>query len=438
MTAHRLFRSFPVGAWRHAVLAAALGAATLLAWVTPVGEPPDELDHLDTVHYFQNHAWPPPLGADEVVYTAYGTSRAFNGEWSYWLLGRLSAAAASIVPAATEPFALRLWSVAALAALLAPLLYWPSALFRLDLVAVFLVTVPQLLYVCSYVNGDAWTIAAATWLLRVGLAIFERPEESLGVRFGVAVGLCLGTKPNAWVVVPFAFAAAVSGWRRAARTPWRRLALGALACLALLGPLRLSHPPWSQGGLNRSLAHVEARSRHARPEFDPRRPTAPGFMLRARGAGFDEVILNPDWWKRTAGSAYALFGPMTRVPPRSLLAGAALVWLLLLALQLERRAATGPFEDGRSAVVAGSSMVVAAMLLVAAWHSWNFDYQPQGRYLFPIFGPLGLLLCGIETERKRWRKGALLALALLALVIIVWLLVTTVGEPLSPAAVAVE
>jgi len=408
------------GVRRHFLLAAAVSVALLLAVVTPIGDPPDELDHLAAVRYFQQHAAPPPLGSDEVWYTAYGTSRVFNGEWSYWLLGRLSAAAAEVLPAAGEPRALRLWSVAALAATLAPLLYWPSRRFRLDLVALFVASVPQVLYVGSYVNGDAWTIAAATWVLRLGLAIWEQPEATLGLPFGVAIGLALGTKPNGWILMPFALAGAASGWRRAGSRRWRQAGLAALAATAVLAPQQLIQPTWSRAGSLVAAQRLEARLRHARPEFDPRRPTAPGYMLRARGVPLSDVALSSDWWRRTAGSAYALFGPMTRVPPRSLLALAALLWLALAALQVEHRWRAGP-DPATAPVVGGAAIAVGALVTLALWYSWSYDYQPQGRYLLPAIAPLGLLLCGIEIERRRWRDGALAALLIVASAVVAWL-----------------
>ena len=401
------------------VLAAAVGAAVALALGTPAGVHPDEIDHFEAVRYFQRHAWPPPPGSDAVWYSAYGWSRVYSGEWIYWAIGRLSAAAAGVDPAAASLRAARLLNALSLVALLAPLLFGRSRFFRLDLCGVFLASIPQVVYVASYLDDDAWTMATAAALLRVALGVYERDGRGGWAPFGLLLGLALGAKRNAWVIVPFALALAMAGWRRSPARRWRGPLGALLLALALVAPLRLVYPLSQPGDFGAALAAM--RSERARPDLDPSAPSAPGFRLRARGAGIDEVLLAADWWKRSAGSAYGLFGAMTLVAPRPLYLAAAALGLLLAGLQLEawwRRARGDPEPRGR--ILAGAAAAVVAMVAAAVFHSWSFDYQPQGRYLFPALAPLALLVTGLDSPRPRLRAGVLAALALTAAATLAW------------------
>jgi hypothetical protein len=389
------------------VLLAALAACAALALLLPVGGQPDEHDHLQALRWFTAHGWPPPIDADGVGYSAYGTSRVYTGEWSYWLRGRLAALGAALDPALASPRALRLHGLLALALTLAPLLFWPAPGLRLDLVAVFLVTVPQVLWSFAYLNGDAWTIAAATLLLRVALAIHqgEGGDRRLWLAFGAALGLVAGVKINGWVIVPFALALAGSGWWRRAPGRLGPLVAAGLVALALAAPLRIVYPLTQPGSHSAALSAM--RSHRAEPRFDPRQPMAPGFRLRQRGVPLSAVAASTDWWLRSAASSYAMWGPMTLRPPLALPLAAAGLWIGLTILNLRRLAP----RDPRRWLAAGAALAVAALVAASLYHSWSNDYQPQGRYLFPALAPLALLVCGFDRPSERLRTALLVVLA---------------------------
>ena len=57
--------------------------------------------------------------------------------------------------------------------------------------------------------------------------------------------------------------------------------------------------------------------------------------------------------------------------------------------------------------------LAAAMVFVAAYYSWTADFQPQGRYLFPIL-PLFAFLLHRYRESLRWPVLNLLFVGLFA------------------------
>ena len=218
-----------------------------LALTLPRGGNPDELDHLEGIRYFEQHWWPPDLNADELWYSAHGWNRVYTGEWVYWALGRGAALAGLTSQEPADYRLIRLLNVGALPFLLASLVCWPSRLFRLDVCALFVASIPQVIYVCAYVNGDAWALAMAGVLLRAGLSIYEDPSRARWWTFGSLIGLTILSKPNAWPLIPLACGLAWAGWCRDHARSWRRLA--GVAVLAVV----VAAPPWAPGVLSASL-----------------------------------------------------------------------------------------------------------------------------------------------------------------------------------------
>jgi hypothetical protein len=56
---------------------------------------------------------------------------------------------------------------------------------------------------------------------------------------------------------------------------------------------------------------------------------------------------------------------------------------------------------------------MTAMVAISAYHSWTGDFQPQGRYLFPIL-PMAAFLFHQYRESLRSRAFKLLFMALFA------------------------
>ena len=154
------------------------------------------------------------------------------------------------------------------------------------------------------------------------------------------------------------------------------------------------------------------REQHAAPEF---RQSAVdqggayyGLALAARGVPLSEVLLEPRHWARISGSSmFGVYGYMSVLaPPLTydvlILLGVALASIASLSL-MRHRGALGV----RLVVLAAS--VCMLVMLTSLLHSWVNDFQPQGRYLFPMLAMVALLL-----GSGAMRLGALPKLTVLA------------------------
>ena len=437
------------GAWRYGLLAAlfsclACGLAFKIATITQFDVHPDEIQHVDAFCYFQFHGSIPALNLDGLYYTEYGDSRVTSGELVYQVYGRAAAALSWLGNALSLPRSAlpagdsaaptlqaqlascqpgyrlyRLFNVALLSATLAFLFVaglrhaWAAA------IGVGMLCLPQVIYVYSYANSDAWALSCSLLLLVYALAQ-RRPLSSLpkALLLGLLTGLVLLSKLTVWIAIPLA--AAVIGYRmwrdwRAADKPKARpyllnAAAALAACLLVSAPILIVYP-LSQGG-DLSARRNEVREARAIAGYKPSDPYAPLYRLRAKGASFGRILFDRHWWAKSAKSFYGLFGYLDVPSPGwvyvTALAAGAVNGLLSLVVVWRNRES---LPDELRLVLGLAPLVVAGVVGASMFNSWTGDYQPQGRYLFVAIVPLALWLWGLLPWEGVWLRAFRLASA---------------------------
>ncbi len=390
--------------------------AAQMARATRFRAHPDEIAHAQTFCYFETHPWLPPLNSPDVQYDLHGQSRVYSREVVYQVFGPLTGAltrlAGQTAPCATHYLTYRLLNVLTLVVTLG-LIFAVGARHPWAItLGVLMLATPQVIYLYSYVNSDAFALSASLCLML--LALTERQPLASRRRtllLAVLTGLVVLSKSSYWVSLVFAYG--VLAWqfwqnsRQGGRALWRARAANGLAALILvlviIAPLRIYYP-LSQGG-NFAAQVEQMREEHAIPELKPSTGTYETLRLRSKGVGFGYILTNVPWMVTSAMSFYGLFGYMTEHAPRLAyalaLAALGLNGLLTTRTALRHwRAVPGALKF---ALLMGVSMSVLGVLASMAY-SWINDYQPQGRYLFPMLVPLALWLGGawaLETNTVR-------------------------------------
>lgn len=397
--------------------------ALVMATESPFNAHPDEYVHLAAQQYYTEHWLPPALDDPAIAdtYSVYGHSRLNSGEICYLLAGRFTAAIAALqLPDRAEQRAFQLF-------LLGLILLASLCFVRARLVALPLLLTPQCWYLFSYSNSDAFSLFMA-WLagwqavvpesLLRRLLFADRNPLWRWLVVGIGGGGLLMIKQN-WL--PFTallclflllLILADAGktalkWRRI-----RRLALLLLVAAALPG-IRFG---LDQAANNWQLAAIEEamQDRYAQPAWHPDTPPEermPSLGMRAKGVGWKQALVGKGWLEKSFASAFGIFGYTSVSAPEqwySLVRRAAGCFLLAFLLLFFF---TGTVVEKSTALAA---LVLAGALIVASFHhSWTMDFQPQGRYLFPILSMLGLL-CGMREEVLR-RRVVLVPVAALCL-----------------------
>jgi len=464
------------------IVASLLAVAALLAFMmavlAPINHrpdlwrgPPDEYGHRASARYYLDH-WLPPRVGDPATIDSYSLDYGFSylndTDPVYLLAGKFASLVSAVVPDADRGF--RLFNVFLLAALAALAFARPAA----ALVFAPLLLSPQIWYIFSYCNSDAFPLFLATllaWQVAEPTSAFNRYLDGRrladgwpgALLFGLLVALLLLSKKNfltfvalvpaALALLRFGRTAALllgaaalfaSGWylkwfaldtatagvlggaaglaalaaafarkesrRERARVLVRLVALGAIAAV-LIAP-RYWWDAHVHGSLEKKrLAQGVLQEKIAKPQYKPstiysNNPhTYYGIELRARGTPLSELF-SPEWaWhSKTFATATGSYGWIQFTASTAYYAAMLAGYLAIAALYgwAVIRSRQGDAAAGLGLVAAFGALTVA----IALFHSWNNDFQAQGRYLFPMVAMLGL---GLHLVREWLPRRAILA-----------------------------
>ena len=376
----------------------------------------DEYDHINAARFYFEHWLPPGVGDMRArdAYSLYG--RSYLDEWDivYPLAGKF---AKLISPAVSnDAIALRLFNVGLFFVLAC------IAFVRRDDILAFalLLTSPQIWYVFSYFNGDAFPMFVS-FLVALALtsprSLFNAHTRSAFVRYlplGICLGLLLLSKKTFWAFGLFAICCAA--WRefveyRHARTMgafFQRS--GILAAIILMTALpRIGYDLFLNGAPAAKAARIaETAEATATPYFKPSANLNINLSLKRKGVTIVQMM-KPSyrWAEVSAISAFGYYNYNTvRMGPSyyRLMFGTYAFLLIYLVIAVSAR---GKISD--RILVVGGYLFCFLVIGLSLYHSWVNDYQPQGRYLFGIFSILAVVL----ARSKRMLDPAVINLVLL-------------------------
>lgn len=416
------------------IMLAYVAAGVQYARLTPPWQAPDEPAHFNYVRYvaeqgalpvlqvgdfphqylarFTNPKNTPTMSIDPLRYEAWQPPL-------YYLLAAVVYRAAGGATTAGQLLALRLFSVA-LGALLIAVAYRavaalaPGRTWLALASAAFLAAVPMHVATTAAVNNDTlaelW-VALVLWQL---FALLRAPEP--GLRRWAWLGLTLGlaglTKLSTAITLPLALATlAYAAWRHEAAGRGRYLAT---RLAAIVVPAALLLLPWlarnaAVYGINDPLVF-----RWHEKVVEGQKLTADWLAevgWRGGAASFASTAFH-SFWGQFGWMGVPIDGRLYR--GLGVLSGLALLGLLL-RLPAERRA-WGKRPPAERFALALLAALVALSLASFAWYNLTF-LQPQGRYLFPALVPIGVFLAaGWREIARRARRplaaGLLVAVAL--------------------------
>lgn len=253
--------------------------------------------------------------------------------------------------------------------------------------------VPQVQFVSAYVNQDAYALAAsAAALWGVAHDARVRSARSLAL-VGAATGWVLTARPNYWIYLPGLFLWVV--WRLVhvpdgAGVRCRLAAIWGVATLAVCGY-------W----LGRVVVVTGSLTGQERVLLEMRRvqgvTVEPRLSLETLGALHDG-----DFVGKTFRSAFMTFDYMWLAFGKS---GVYSTIAVLVAVLLAGAIAAIVVRRDRLAarVAAGLGAMTLASLALHLYNSVFWDFQPQGRYLFPLFAPAAVFFAWLAGRHAKLR-----------------------------------
>ncbi|WP_419175166.1 hypothetical protein [Desulfosediminicola sp.] len=398
-------------------LVVALVLVTIMAITSKSNVHPDEYVHVAALNYYKSH-WLPPEILDEKVqstYSPYGVSRLNTDEIYYFVAGKFAFAFEKMFE---NPYtAGRMGNVMLLLAIILYLVKVQPA----RIMALPLLISPQIWYLYSYCNSEAFALTIMFFTsCQVVLPdstlrkYFEQKSLPRWLVHGVTVGLLLGCllllKKNFYFyTIFFGIVALVSFYNlineaepEERKILYKKLVILTLMSVSLFGSKKLVD--YQVNGLHKSLLINEAIAAYAKPFLRPDADAGvqmQNMMLKSKGVTFTEIIRDYRWGERSFRSSFGVYGYLN-TPASGFVYGVFRVSALLLACYFFITIfVRGSTINKRYALAA---LVISGLLVcVSAYHSWTADFQPQGRYLFPIAGML-FILCGqnVKVLSERW------------------------------------
>lgn len=365
---------------------------------------PDEYVHIAATAYYADH-WLPPAVDDPGIrntYSVYGVSRLNYGEIYYFFSGKTYKLLEFLnLPA---KLAYRFFNVA----LFGGIFFLSIRNVYARIAALPYLVSSQIWYIFSYCGSDAFALFIsylASWQLIDPNSILHRYLKGGGamLRLGglVVLPIFLGTlfilKMNYYPFVGLLYL--ILGvkmffteeyyWEK--KDAFKRLILITVLGLSFLG-VRIG-VDYAVNGLDRKEKIAAVQEEYG--DYKYKKSTPPEervstLYMKDRGIAFRDLIPKYHWDIQTLQSSFGVFGYFTITGPQHYYlivkwAGTALLLFILISSFTRG----GLLGAGVTGVVCSFSLV---LILASLHRSWIADFQPQGRYLFPIIPMFGIAL----------------------------------------------
>ncbi len=397
---------------------------------------PDERMHYDAFQYYEQNWWPPDIGSDEILYSPHGWSRLYTGETIYFIFGKTGGFLNTIVLSnkvqksqrlAVLPY--RFLNILLFILTLTILLFVKFQRFELSYIAYVLLVIPQIYYIYSYANSDAWGISIGIFLFVLASKMTEKNSSKWSwfeiSLLGILSGFILTSKINYLlsVILPFILLTIrLFKDRITFNMPflkWIALRMIYIVCIAFLiyAPFGIIYKNTFPDFDSQISAMMQEK---ARPWYR----AGVKVDLADQGETYLTLVINHPFIQTTYKSFIGVFGYFTVwLPPHFytvfglLLSASILLTIIGLVKQWKY------IELYEILAFILSPIIIAANLFGSMHYSLNSTYQPQGRYLFVSIIPFAFLLMGTTNfETGKWRMIRIIITGLMYIFCIISLL----------------
>ncbi|MDY6994371.1 MAG: hypothetical protein SVR94_17445, partial [Pseudomonadota bacterium] len=377
---------------------------------------PDEHHHFLTAQYYVDHWLPPEIGdpATRATYSGYGASYINTPGIDYFLAGKFAWLVSPFFE--QEIIAVRVFNVS-LFLLLIVIYGYRSRYERTQLLPLTVVLItPQIWYIFGYINGDAFALFLS-FILISEITYRRSPFNQFltaktfkffsgGLLFGILLALLYLSKTNYHVFILFMgvwfiYSAIKYDAKKLIIDKRKVVRFGFIVVIALVTVMARSALHVAINGFDyqaklrayqQQIAQVGYR--HVTTTAKSSLPNTCGInspnALINQNVSYLELFTDRQWHIISFASFVGLYGIMSIISPRDyyILMG------ILYAGFLSFLALSVLFSKKLKAIslMIISLSFVGLMIFISSYHSWTCDFQPQGRYWFPVMAILGLLI----------------------------------------------
>lgn len=411
------FRLFPVVIKIGLILAFYL--IVQLAWQSQLNIHPDENAHAASVEYYSQYWDPPTVGdprAEDAYQQPWGVSRLDDLGVSYFFAGKFRRLLQEVFD--DEAFLARCFNIGLF------FLFWVfSQNKRFVLFIGPLLCSPQIWYLFSYSNRGAFVLFISillAWQLVYRKSslnrFFNSSKVFQHVNRVIFPGLLLGVLSieQTNYVLFLLFIVTFLAWKLLF-VEQNKKPFFFKCCIFFLVGLSIfvaRHAvDLAINGSNKSEQRLAYAEQHAGDLFKPSVASAQdsysGLRLKDKGVAYDELF-SPEWeWhKMVFKSLTGFYGYYAEYSPKWYYAYEILIFLIIFLLLSKTIIINA---EWRYKVFGFFSLVaIFGGFLMSFMFCWLYDFQPQGRYMFPIIPIILVLVWNMFPFMKRGEKTILL------------------------------
>jgi len=369
---------------------------TFWAWVLPYNMGPDECLHFKTAQFFQTHRGFPIADKDEITFIrepgCVGTTYISTPFLNY-IIASLSINLGNKFGIERDYLAARMSSVFFGLIFVFFFYLFLRKMFEKNILLVFAILIstifiPQVTFIFSYLNHEAYSLASSSFLLFAIYYFFTNPKEHYKTKYflllGLAIALQLFAKSNFYllllipaIILPYEF--------------WKDKKIYLKNLFVLVG-LILILSGWfflRNYLLYKDLLGVKTYQFITRSNFGTRTYAQAGWNLY-------DVLFKSHWLEETASSFYGRFGYMTiEIDPVMqwifrFFVFLGIVGLIKKTLQVKKEKIFSIAKQ--QALLILFIFLIPINIAISLHNTLYFDFQNQGRYLFPVLMPLAILV----------------------------------------------
>lgn len=383
------------------LLSAVLALVLIVACTTANQYHPDEKVHVAAAEYYKDH-WKPPIVEDEAIrhtYSAYGASRLNTGEIYYFFAGKFAKTLEVLPLQGYLPY--RLFNVF----LLGLMLLYTASTPKARLLAIPFLLSPQIWYAFSYCTSDGFALFVAFWVgcqviidnSMLNRILRQQLNVNLALKYlivGASFALLFFLKKNFYpYIVAVAGVLAVDFLKTTTVFEQKRF-LKRFAILACVMACFFAIPKAmdiSVNGFDKKERVGQLLLDRAIPMFNMASPLevrSPMLTLKERGQSIKTLIVKHRWFENTFRSSFGVYGHSTIKAQTGFYNSVRVVALCFFFFFFGSIFIKATWLNKIESLALLSISI--ALVGVSLNHSWIMEVQPQGRYLFPIIGILGL------------------------------------------------
>jgi len=391
---------------------------------------PDEGVHASSARYYETYFLPPVVGdpiAKSTYCTSYGVSYINQIGINYLLIGKFT----RLIRLITHSDSLILYRSFNL--FLFFILCIIGCISKDRMIFFPLIITPQLWYVASYTNNDFFPF----FVMMLICYEFMKPESlyNKGIRTqslysslpaGGLLGILAISKANYLVFAMFAGFYLIWNSLRLNRfsvdrdlflsSPFKSMVI-ILICTSSIYTIRTGFDIY-QNGFDKASKLKQYANEVGAKGFRPIdlkadiNNTYRGLCLKEKGVSLYEMIILRNWYTTSVNSFFGIYGGMNISAKKNYYYWISFVFYSLILYTIIR--ITVDFKRENVILTAGAIFFIVLMVCASVHNSWIYDFQPQGRYLFPILGIMSVMVYQNRAMLNRHVVGLMIFLMFLS------------------------